>query len=139
MYELAGFGDLVVPDRTPPSVYIGGASKALSVVNSVHGLLETATEGYQRGYPDEKIAYDMAVDAAILFSNAVITTITILGYSAMADTVAGGGLGKLAVIDGRAFGNDLVIWVCVILTVLIVQLIQEIGSKIVLKIDKRKR
>jgi len=74
-----------------------------------------------------------------LLSNAIITTITILGYSAMADTVAGGGLGKLAVIDGRAFGNEFVIWVCVILTIVIVQLIQEIGTRIVLKIDKRKR
>ncbi|MBQ9710452.1 MAG: ABC transporter permease [Clostridia bacterium] len=79
----------------------------------------------------------LAESVPSLITGAVISTVTILGYSAMADTVAGGGLGKLAVIDGHAFGNKPIIWVCVVLTVIIVQIIQECGGLIARKIDKR--
>lgn len=67
----------------------------------------------------------------------VISLVTILGYSAMAGTIGGGGLGMIAVTYGyQRFNND-VIWICVALTIIVVQLIQEIGMRIARKTDKR--
>ena len=72
-----------------------------------------------------------------LLINAVISTVTILGYSAMAGTIGGGGLGQIAITYGYQRYNNDIIWVCVILTILIVQVIQEVGTKIAHKVDKR--
>ncbi len=72
-----------------------------------------------------------------LIVGAVIACVTILGYSAMAGTIGGGGLGTIAITYGYQRFNDDVIWVCVALTVVIVQIIQEIGSLIARKSDKR--
>ena len=72
-----------------------------------------------------------------LIIGAVISTVTILGYSAMAGTIGAGGLGKIAISFGYQRYNDDVVWVCVLLTVIIVQLIQLFGSYIAKKTDKR--
>ena len=72
-----------------------------------------------------------------LIVGAVISLVTILGYSAMAGTIGGGGLGTIAINYGyQRFNND-IIWVCVVLTIIIVQLIQEFGMMIAHKTDKR--
>ena len=72
-----------------------------------------------------------------LLVGAVISTVTIIGYSAMAGTIGGTGLGMIAITYGyQRFNND-VIWVCVILIVVIVQTIQEIGMKLAKRADKR--
>lgn len=72
-----------------------------------------------------------------LIVGAVISLVTILGYSAMAGTIGGGGLGMIAITYGyQRFNND-VIWICVALTIVVVQLIQEIGMRIARKTDKR--
>ncbi|MBO5897831.1 MAG: ABC transporter permease [Clostridia bacterium] len=74
-----------------------------------------------------------------LITGAVISVVTILGYSAMAGTVGGGGLGMLAITYGHQRSNPDIIWVAVILTILIVQIIQEIGMRIAFKTDKRSK
>ena len=74
-----------------------------------------------------------------LIVGAVISTVTILGYSAMAGTIAGGGLGKIAIINVYQRSKYDIIWICVALTVIIVEIIQEIGMRIALKTDKRIR
>ena len=68
---------------------------------------------------------------------AVITSVTVLGYSAMAGFVGGGGLGTIAINYGyyRYDNNVMIITVAVI--VIIVQLIQVLGMKLATKIDKR--
>lgn len=74
-----------------------------------------------------------------LIVGSVISLVTILGYSAMAGTIGGGGLGMIAVSFGYQRFNDDIIWVCVILTIIIVQIIQELGMLIARKTDKRVR
>ena len=72
-----------------------------------------------------------------LLNGSAVAAITILGYSAMAGTIGGGGLGMIAISFGyQRFNNDIV-WICVLLTVIIVQLIQELGMLIARKADKR--
>lgn len=72
-----------------------------------------------------------------LITGGVISLVTILGYSAMAGTIGGGGLGMIAITYGYQRFNDNIVWICVLLTVIIVQLIQEIGTLIARKTDKR--
>lgn len=74
-----------------------------------------------------------------LIGGVVISIVTILGYSAMSSTIGGDGLGKVAIIYGHQRFNEDVIWVCVAFTVIIVQIIQEVGMFIAHKTDKRIR
>lgn len=72
-----------------------------------------------------------------LIHGAVISMVTILGYSAMAATIGGTGLGQIAIIYGHQRGNADITWICVFLTVIIVQVIQIVGTYIARKTDKR--
>ena len=64
---------------------------------------------------------------------------TVLGYSAMAGTVGGGGLGDIAIRYGYyRYQTDIMI-VTVVLLVVLVQIFQTIGMYISNKLDKRKR
>ena len=77
--------------------------------------------------------------AASLISGCVISTVTILSYTALAATLGGTGLGQIAIIHGHQRSQKLVVWVCVLLIVVIVQLIQIVGTTVVRKTDKRAR
>ncbi len=73
-----------------------------------------------------------------LIINATIAVGTILGYSAMAGTVGGGGLGDIAIRYGyHRYQPDIMI-VTVVLLVVLVQLFQTVGMKIASHLDKRK-
>ncbi len=74
-----------------------------------------------------------------LINGAAIVTTTILSYSAMAGALGGGGLGAIAINYGyHRFQADMM-WIAVVLLVVLVQLIQLIGDKLVIKCDKRRR
>lgn len=72
-----------------------------------------------------------------LIIGAVISTVTILSYSAMAGTIGGTGLGQIAITYGYQRYNDDIIWICVVLIVIIVQIIQELGMLVARKTDRR--
>lgn len=72
-----------------------------------------------------------------LITGAAISIVTILGYSAMAATIGGTGLGQIAIIYGHQRSNGDITWICVFLTVIIVQIIQEVGNFIAHRTDKR--
>lgn len=72
-----------------------------------------------------------------LISGATITVGTILGYSAMAGTIGGGGLGNIAIQYGYYRYKADILWVTVIILVLLVQIFQFIGNLIALKLDRR--
>lgn len=74
-----------------------------------------------------------------LISGATITVATILGYSAMAGTLGGGGLGDIAIRYGYYRWQGDILITTVILLILLVQLFQVIGTVIGNKLDKRKR
>ena len=73
-----------------------------------------------------------------LVINATIATATILGYSAMAGAVGGGGLGDIAVQYGYYSWQTEIMIVTVILLILLVQLFQTIGMFTANRIDRRK-
>lgn len=72
-----------------------------------------------------------------LLVGGVIAFATILGYSAMAGFVGGGGLGAIAVNYGYYRYKTDVMLVTVAILVIIVQVFQEAGIYIVNKLDKR--
>ena len=74
-----------------------------------------------------------------LIINATIALATILGYSAMSGTVGGGGLGDIAIRYGYYRYESGIMFATVILLVLLVQIMQYIGTKVAKKIDKRYR
>lgn len=66
-----------------------------------------------------------------------ITIVNVIGYSAMAGTVGGGGLGDLAIRYGyHRFDTEIMIWTVIIL-IIIVQSVQISGSILSKKIDRR--
>lgn len=73
-----------------------------------------------------------------LITNATIAIGTILGYTAMAGAVGGGGLGDIAVRYGYHRYQFDIMLVTVILLIVLVQLFQTIGMKLATKLDKRK-
>ena len=73
-----------------------------------------------------------------LLIGAAIST-TILGYSAMAGAVGGGGLGGIAINYGYYRYEKDIMLVTVTILVIIVQIIQEIGMRLARKSDKRIR
>ena len=74
-----------------------------------------------------------------LFTGFTITTGLLLGYSAMSGTVGGGGLGDIAVRYGYYRWKTDIMIVTVVLLIVIFQIIQNVGTGISMKFDKRKR
>ncbi len=81
----------------------------------------------------------MLVEARIsLITNATIALGTILGYSAMAGTVGGGGLGDIAIRYGYYRYDTGIMIVTVVLLIALVQIFQSLGTLIANRIDRRK-
>lgn len=72
-----------------------------------------------------------------LIAGATIALGTILGYSAMAGVVGGGGLGNIAIQYGYYRNKLDILFVTVVLLVALVQMLQVIGTAVSKKLDKR--
>lgn len=72
-----------------------------------------------------------------LLVGAAISVTTILGYSAMAGAVGGGGLGDVAIKYGYIRYNQQVMLITVVLLIIIVQVLQALFMSIANKTDKR--
>ena len=68
-----------------------------------------------------------------------ITAITLIGYSAMAGTVGGRGLGDIAIRYGYHRYEYDVMLVTILLLVVLVQLIQGLCNQLARRMDKRNR
>ena len=93
------------------------------------GLVETATA---MGATPLQIVYKVLLPEALpsLINGATLTIIALIGYSAMAGAVGGGGLGELAINYGYQRFDVLVMLETVVLLIVIVQLIQSYGDKL---------
>lgn len=102
-----------------------------------HGVIEAARSmGASNSTIIRKV---LLVEARTsLITGATIGIGTILGYSAMAGTIGGGGLGDIAIRYGYyRYQSDIMI-VTVVLLVVLVQLFQTAGMVIASRLDKRK-
>ena len=65
-----------------------------------------------------------------LVSGVTLTIINLIGYSAMAGTIGGGGLGDLAIRDGyQRFRSDVML-AAVIVIIVLVEVVQFVGNKL---------
>lgn len=110
------------------------AEASLSDVNS--GIIEAALSF---GASKSKIIFGILIPEAMpsIIKNITVTAISVLGFSAMAGLVGGGGLGDLAYRYGYQRFQTSIMVVCVFLLVLIVQIIQLTGDSIAVKFDKK--
>lgn len=102
------------------------------------GVVEAAKT---MGATNWQIAYKVLLPEAVpsLIRGFSITTITLIGYSAMAGAFGSGGLGDIAIRYGyHRYQTDIML-ITIVLIVLIVQIIQMIFNFAANKIDKRNR
>lgn len=86
-----------------------------------------------------QIIYKVLIPEALpsIILGVTLTIINLIGYSAMAGTIGGGGLGDLAIRYGLyRFQTDIMI-VSVIIIIILVQSIQFIGNTLAAKINKK--
>lgn len=74
-----------------------------------------------------------------LIANVTIALTTILGYSAMAGIIGGGGLGQIAINYGYYKYKYLIMIVATVLLVILVQIFQSLGTRLSVRCDKRLR
>lgn len=72
-----------------------------------------------------------------LLTGFTTAAITILSYGAMAAAIGAGGLGSLAINNGYQRGMTLILYVTVILLVILVQIIQSVGTRAANRLDHR--
>ena len=109
-----------------------------SLLEVDHGVIEAAQSmGANLWTIIWKVMIGEAKTSVIV--NVTIALGTILGYSAMAGIVGGGGLGDIAIRYGYYRYDSSIMWVTVVLLIVLVQLMQYIGMTISKKLDKRTR
>ena len=131
-----GSAATIVPLVITAAPYIGRLVES-SLKEVDKGVIEAARS---MGASDwNVIIHVMLVEARTsLITGATIALGTILGYSAMAGTVGGGGLGDIAVRYGYyRYQTDIMI-VTVLLIIILFQIFQTIGMTIAKKAEKRK-
>lgn len=72
-----------------------------------------------------------------IISGITLTIINVIGYSAIAGAIGGGGLGDLAIRFGHYKRETDVMIVAVIIIVILVQIIQLLGNKISISVNKK--
>ncbi|MGL4250182.1 MAG: methionine ABC transporter permease [Aeromonas sp.] len=72
-----------------------------------------------------------------ILNSVTITLVTLVNYCAMAGVIGGGGLGDVAIRYGYQRYDPVIMWVTVAILVVLVQLIQSAGERLVNKCDHR--
>ena len=126
---------MIVPLTFAAAPYVARMVES-SIKEVDKGVIEAAEA---MGTPRFQIITKVLVPEAkpSLITGAVISMVTVLGYSAMAATIGGTGLGQIAIVYGHQRFNQDIIWFAALLCIIIVQVIQEVGMYIVRKTDKR--
>ncbi len=126
----------IVPLVISAAPYIGRLVES-SLKEVDKGVIEAAKS---MGASDLDIIFRvMLVEARTsLVTGATIALGTILGYSAMAGTVGGGGLGDIAVRYGYYRWQTEIMIVTVLLIIVLFQIFQTAGMKIAGLVEKRK-
>lgn len=102
------------------------------------GVIEAATA---MGARPSAIIRQVLIPEALpsLVLGTTITIINLLGYSAMAGTIGGGGIGDLAIRYGYHRFNTEIMFATIVLLIVLVQLIQASGNLIASQILKNRR
>lgn len=100
------------------------------------GLIEAAqTMGATRSQIVKKVMLPEALPG--ILNAVIILLVTLVNYSAMAGAIGGGGLGDVGIRYGYQRFEPMVMLVTVVILVLLVQVIQSVGERLVKKVDHR--
>ncbi len=146
---------LIIPfTRLVVGTYIGTVASivplTLAAIPFVARLVETSLKEIEWGLVEAalsmgasawQVIYKVLIPEAMpsLSLGVAITTINLVGYSAMAGIVGGGGLGTLAYYYGYQRYEDLVMWSTVIVLIILVQSVQMLGDNLAARIAKKRR
>ena len=134
-------GTMLGPNAAMPALIIGAAP--------FYGrLVEIALREIDKGVIEASVSMGASIWTIIrkvlipeslpaLISGITVTTISLVGYTAMAGVIGAGGLGNLAYLDGFQRNRMDVVLVATVIILVIVFIIQQIGDIITKKIDKR--
>ncbi|MDU7496947.1 methionine ABC transporter permease [Sneathia sanguinegens] len=101
------------------------------------GLIEM---GLSLGANTRQIIFKILIPEALpsLINGLTLTLITLVSYTAIAGVIGGGGLGNMAIIEGYQRGNNMIMYISTMIIIILVQLLQYLGSKIVKNIQKKR-
>jgi D-methionine transport system permease protein len=107
-----------------------------SLLEIDHGVIEAAQS---MGASNMQIVTKVLLPESLpsLLNGVLVSATTILGYSAMAGFIGGGGLGDIAIRYGYNRYDSGTMLITVVLLVIMVQIIQSVGSRIAKRSDKR--
>lgn len=111
-------------------------------------LVETAINEIEWGVVEASLAMGSNLSQIIfkvlipeslpgIVAGITVTAVALVGYTAMAGVIGGGGLGDMAYRYGFQRKQTLVMYVCVIILVIMVQITQTIGDWFVDKVNHR--
>ncbi len=132
---MVGPTSVIVPLVVSAAPFVGRmVESSLSEIDG--GVVEAAQS---MGSSSWQIIYKVLLPEAkpSLIIGAAISITTILGYSAMAGIVGGGGLGAVATNYGLYRYNKEIMLITIVIIVVVVQIFQEIGMMTAKKLDKR--
>lgn len=140
-FTLLLVGTMLGSTAALPALIIGAAPFYARMVELAlrevdRGVIEAAESmGATKWQIVYKVLFPEALPAIV--SGITVTIVAIVGYTAMAGVVGGGGLGNLAFLEGFQRSQSDVTFVATVLILVIVFVVQFIGDRLVSKIDKR--
>lgn len=124
-----------------PLIFASFAFIARMVEQSLNEIDVSVIEAARSlGSSDSQIIYKVLIPEArsSLISGLAVVIVSVIGYTSFAGYIAGGGLIVEAFNLGYYGTNQLGMWICVLVVILIVQVIQEGGLLLAKKLDKRR-
>ncbi|QOS88065.1 MULTISPECIES: methionine ABC transporter permease [Bacillales] len=123
-------------------------SLSVSAIPFFARIVETALREIDRGVIEAAIAVGatpwMIIKDVLLpeakpgiIQGLTLTTISLIGYSAMAGTIGGGGIGDLAIRYGYYRYDNTVMITTIVVLICLVQIIQMVGDKASYIVNKR--
>ena len=103
-----------------------------------HGIIEAAQS---MGSTNRQIIFKVLLPEALpsLVNGAAISITTILGYTALASTIGGGGLGTLAIVKGLNIRKYDMMYSASLMLVFLVQIITVFGTRTTRSLDHKHR
>ncbi len=140
-FTKAVVGSFLGPTAALPALILGaapfyGRMVELALREVDKGVIEAAES---MGATKFQIIYKVLIPEALpaIVSGITVTLVALVGYTAMAGVVGGGGLGDMAFIEGFQRSQNDVIVIATLLILAIVFVIQIIGDLLIRVIDKR--
>lgn len=131
---------LGVPGAIPPLV-VGAAPFFARLVENVLRELDPGISEACKAMgatPRQTVFYALLPEATTgIISAVIVTAITLIGYTAMSGVVGGGGLGDIVIRYGYQRYQVEVMVITVVILVLMVQVIQMLGDRLVLKMNRK--